>query len=231
MQFWASGESPPRVEPGHPNLGRPWQDRGLMGGPGRAHNSLPGLCLRSRPFCLDIVSWAYWRDGDGLPGRPDNPELASPPPPVPTGLSLGVPGPATPCGFPFPIPLSFQGGGHRNVTGGRNTADSLVEVGPDQGISPWTDWAARTAGSSFPRLEAGSQRGGCLRGRLSPRARGQDASRPLSWLLGWLVTLRVLWLADASPQSLPVSWCVSLIPGRPLLDLGLSLVQTYHIVL
>lgn len=150
---YGPGESPSRVEPGFPNLGRLWQDRGRWESPQLSSC----LCFQSQPFCMDVVPWAYWQDGGDLLGGLDNLELASPPPPAPTGLSPGVPGPASPRGFPFPIPLSFQGGisplwpgrapapslGHRNVTwGGGSSADSLAEVGPDQGISPLTDRAA-----------------------------------------------------------------------------------------
>lgn len=62
-RFWARRESP-QGGAAIPDLGRPWP--GLMGGVGRAHNSLPGLCFQSRPFCLDVVSWVVsWAYGQG----------------------------------------------------------------------------------------------------------------------------------------------------------------------
>lgn len=181
----------------------------------------------------------------GLPGRPGNQDLASLPPPAPTGHSPGAPGPVTPRGFPFAIPLSFRGGtspprhggapagslGPRNVTwwGRGKHPDSLVGVGPD-----WTSAPGQTGGWSSRKLL--SQAGGrkSERGMLfSPRALRQNV--PASVLAAGVAGDPCWpWFSDAAraPACLLLCLfvCVSFLPGHPSLHSGSSLVQTGRVV-
>lgn len=60
---YGPGESPSRVEPGFPNLGRPWQDRGRWEGQGRAHNFLPASASSLSPSAWTLSPGPIGRMG------------------------------------------------------------------------------------------------------------------------------------------------------------------------